>query len=517
MVRLMASKIKLLRFYLVLWAVATAQAGMLTPLEASGYRSLPNSAQVAQFLEQFAARSPFAKVISYGRSAGGRPLVALLLSSDAEFLRTGQTAPGKLKVMLVGGQHGTEPSGAEALQVLAREVAVGSLQGMLIHLDLILVPNSNPDGRDLKRRVNSNGINLSTDYVLLSQPESLGLVQLLNRFQPHALLDVHESAVLKPKSLGAQGYLTDFEAQFEYANYVNIAPELKFFAEYVFLPELLAAVNAKGLAARRYIGEIVSIDQPITHGGISLRNLRNYAGMRGTLAYLVENRLDPPGDWPTPRNIQARVAKQRLCLLAFLEALTRFRQAVLDRVEQARQFRPDRRIVALRAEYAPLPSQPKIAIGLRRLDTREQVVREFEYRGRIAAQDWVVLPKAYAIVAQRAVIARLLDRHGIGYQQVTQAQAVVGYRLRVAEVKVRRWLHSVVARRKVSARLEEAIEKVTLTPGDLVLDLRQPGGALAFLLLDPRSSTSIFQEAMFSPLLVKGKRFFGIPLIVTSG
>lgn len=500
-------------FLIVIGLPTAAFPIKLTPLEAASYQNLPDSAQVTVFLDELAQASLHARAVTIGYSAGGRPLTALLLSNDAGFLWEDRSAPGKLVAMLVGGQHGTEPSGTEALQALARDVVLGPRQALLEHLDLILVPNSNPDGRDLKRRVNGNGVNLSTDYVVLSQPESLGLVRLLNRFQPHVLLDVHESAILKKKSLGAQGYLTDFEAQFELANHANVDPRLRYFAEYVFLPELLEAVNSQGLPARRYIGEITSLSQPIAHGGISLRNLRNYAGMRGTFAFLLENRLDPPGDWPTPRNIQARVAKQQLCILAFLEQIIRFRQAVLKRVEQVRQSQQGRRTVALRADYEPLPSRPKITIGLRSLDTGKLVAREFDYHGRIVAKNRVLLPRIYAITARRTAVARLLDRHGIGYRKVADARVFAGICQQITKVEVRRWFYGIIPRREVKVSLQEEVKKVKLVPGDLLIDLRQPTGALAFLLLDPRSSTSVFHDPAYTPLLVEGRRFFGIPLV----
>lgn len=502
----------LVLIFIVSGLPAQAFSTQLTPLEAVSYQSLPDSAQISAFLDQLAQASPYARALTIGHSAGGRPLSALLLSDDPRFLWEGRSAPGKLVVMLVGGQHGTEPSGTEALQALARDVVFGPLKALLAQLDLILVPNANPDGRDLRRRVNSHGKNLSTDYVVLSQPESLSLVRVLNRFRPHALLDIHESAVLKRKSLGAQGYLTDFEAQFEFANHVNVDPKLRRFAEYVFLPELLEAVKSQGLPAQHYIGEITSVNQVITHGGISLRNLRNYAGMRGTFAFLVENRLDPPGNWPTPRNIQARVAKQRLCLLAFLEKITQFRHMLLERVEQVRS-QPGQRMVALGADYQPRSSQPKITIGLRSLESGREVAREFEYHGRIVAKDWVLLPRAYAITAHQTAIACLLDRHAIGYQKITKAQEVTGACQRIAKRKVKQWFEGVIPRRKVQVKLQAQVCRVRLAPGDLLIDLRQPEGALAFLLLDPCSSTSIFHDPAYASLLVQGERFFGIPLL----
>ena len=36
------------------------------------------------------------------------------------------------------------------------------------------------------------------------------------------------------------------------------------------------------IPCRHYLGEITDIHQPVTHGGLSLRNLRNYAAFLGT-------------------------------------------------------------------------------------------------------------------------------------------------------------------------------------------------------------------------------------------
>ena len=48
-------------------------------------------------------------------------------------------------------------------------------------------------------------------------------------FKPHVVLDIHESAILKKKSLGAEGWLTDFEAQFQCANHPNVNNALQTF------------------------------------------------------------------------------------------------------------------------------------------------------------------------------------------------------------------------------------------------------------------------------------------------
>jgi hypothetical protein len=375
-------------------------------------------------------------------------------------------------------------------------------------MDFVLIVNGNPDGRDLHRRVNANGVNLSTDYALLSQPESRAVAAILQRFKPHVVLDVHESALLKKSTLGAQGFLTDFEAQFEITNNPNVEPALQAFSREHFLPALLEAVNARDLPARHYIGEITDVNQPITHGGLSLRNLRNYAGMQTALSVLVENRLDPPGEYPTPRNIAVRVAKQFLCIATFLAQCQRNQAAILERVTAARhgQHRQDADpVLHLAVAYARDPRQSQITLPLHRRDTGELVRWTFDYHLRIVANEPLSEPLAYLVTDHQIHIAELLDRHGIPYTWIKQPSQRYGTRQLIESVHLVPQLNRTP---RVKVRVSERTQAIQLAPGDLQVDLDSSAARLVPLLLDPRSSSSVFQTPAFSELLVEGADFF---------
>ncbi len=273
------------------------------PLETAHYRRLSSSAEISAYLHKLADAYPPARVETIGTSVLGRPLEAIVLSRDRG---ADVSNPDRVTVEIIGSQHGMEGAGAESLQFIARELLAGTLQYILDDVDVVLVPNSNPDGLEVGKRVNANGVNLNTDFVALTQPESRALVASLRRYRPEVVLDVHESAVLKKQSLAREGYMTDFTAQFEFANNPNVVPSLRTFAQDEMLTPWIAGVDAAGLNAHRYFGEIRSISQPVTNGGLSLQNLRNRVGIEGTLSFLMETRLDPKvGIYPTYRNIRA--------------------------------------------------------------------------------------------------------------------------------------------------------------------------------------------------------------------
>lgn len=477
-----------------------------TPFEASGARVLPSSAEISSWLARLAEVSPAAALVRFGSSVGGRPLEALRLSERAAFLAEGRPDPARLRVLLVGSQHGTEPSGAEALQQLARELALGSLRPLLGELDVVVVASANPDGRDLRRRTNAAGVNLSTDFVGMTQPETRALAGLLRSFAPHAVLDLHESALWKKRTLGAQGWLTDFEAQVEYANHPNVEPALAALARDRFVPALLGRIERAGLRAQPYVGEILDAGQTLTGGGLTLRNLRNYAGFGGALSVLVENRLDPPGQsYPTPRNLAERVRKQALCARAFLELAVRERGEIRARVEAARGSWRRPAPVALAASWVLDPVRPALEIPLRRAESGALVLHRFAYRGRIERADELALPDAYVVPGASGALRTLLAAHGIALEAVASAfsaQAVVQHVSAVQRIP--RFLGGVEVAAEIALATRESIEARSIEAGALHISLAQPAARLVALLLEPRSTTGVFRSRAFAGELELG-------------
>ncbi len=452
--------------------------GLMTPLERHQFRHISKSREISDYLAALAVRSGEAHVETLGRSAGGRPIEALYLSRYLS--RYARSPTERLTILFVGTQHGTEPSGGEALLIAARDLLSGRLRAVLDWTDIILVPNANPDGRDRRRRVNGNGVNLSTDFVTLSQPESRALNDLLMRERPEVVLDVHESAILKKRSLGSQGYLTDFEAQFEIANNPNVAPAIRDLSLTVLLPEIIQRVEARGLRAQRYIGEITSIHQPLTNGGLSFRNLRNKAGLSGAFSFLVENRLDPAGvSYPTHRNIRLRTAKQLMSIEAFLETIRANRPSILAAVRR----KDPRPCVILDVGYRLDTAHPTLILPLRRRADGVLEPRRFADHRAIESRDPVPLPRAYAVSGHADRMRVLLDRHRIRYRTATHA-------------------HSINARALLPPSATQG--KPSETRPDLWIEPDSRSGKLLALLLEPRSTSSVFRHPELGALMRRG-------------
>jgi len=483
--------------------------GPRPPLEASGYARVTSAAEIGTYLEALSHRYEQAEHVVLGHSAGGRTLDALLVSRDVAALRRAEAPAGRATVLLVGSQHGTESSGAEAILLVARDLLSGPLAPLLQDMDFLLLPDANPDGRETHRRTNADGINLSTNFVAVTEPETRAIVDLLAKWKPAIVLDAHESAILKKHSLALQGYVTDFQAQFEIANNPNVDAGIRALSRDRLLPEVVERVRAGGLAAQPYIGEITDIHQPIAHGGLSLGNLRNRAGMTGAVSFLVENRLDrADGVYATPRNIRERVRKQYLSIASFLATCHGHEREILAVTAAARRRWQDagpEPPVDLVSEYAADPQRPYIPITLRRLDDDRPETLRFAYRGRVQNRYVLPVPAGYVVGAHRDAMRSFLNLQHVRYQVVTSASRREAVAQRIVSRQHVPGKHGWGSYRTV---LEERRTRIAIEPGDLWIDLRQPARRMIPLLLDPRSNSSIFETPDFAPFAVPGQDFF---------
>jgi hypothetical protein len=470
---------------------------LLTPLESNAGSRYSDGGQIDVYLRALSdAAGGRAALASIGRSAGGRDIPALLCGLEPH----GRIDTGKLRVMLVGSIHGaSEAAGCEALLGLARDVLLGARRDLLGHLELIVIPSANPDGRAADSFRNGNAVNINRDFVLLEQPESQALDAAVRRYAPAVVLDAHEQAVLKRKTLGAAGYFTAFEAQFDVASTPAIPQALRQFATATLLPQLIARTQSRGLPAQRYIAEIKSLAQPVTHGDLTLRTFRNKSGLRGPLSVLLETPMEPKaGQYATFRDIGVRVQKQRLCQEVFLDCVRDNARAIAAARAQAVPEIDDRPF-PVNARYRRDPADATLRVPLRERANGGRIEASFADHRAVEAHDLLIPPAAWYITAHTDLFAALLARHGIAFEV----------------------LHRAVDRPVVSGvhaggddpdaagvLLAERHHTRTLPAGALCVAPSGWDRRLLALLLDPRSASSVFRYTAYARLLAPGEPGF---------
>ena len=486
-----------------------------TPFEKSHYISFPSSEEIKVYVDMIAAAYSDAKVLPLGYSSGQRPLYALLISEDIDALQQADPKRDKLRVLLIGSQHGNEPSGTEALQILVHELLFEHQYPYLDNMDLIMIMNANPDGRDLNfSRYNATAVDINRDFELLEQGESRAIVDMLNQFEPDVVIDIHEAASNKTILTYRQGYLTDFGPQFETSNNPNVDSQLQKFTNHVFLPDLIQSMKARGLRPSIYRGAISRLDQPIFGASTSIDILRNYAGIRGAVSILIENDTDPHDiDFKGKGNKKSRVDKQKRNIVDVLDKVEKYRDQIKKISQHARQqwkngFEDTDKIWLVNG-FKHNEATPTIEIPLIRTKNSEQVKIPFPNYGIVDKNNPVQLPNAYAITAEQAAFKQLLQRHHIDFEEVSEQIELPGKSQQIEAVKV---LAPGKGRQLLEVSVTENDTEISLQPGDLLVKTQQRQGLLLPLMFDPRASDSLFQKDIYSCLLLKYQQFFIVPV-----
>ena len=185
-----------------------SQESMLTPLEQKAFRDLTRYSEIIEFLNKMDNHSEVLSQKIIGKSVEGREIPALYFSLDTEF---GSRRNLKPVVLIFCQQHGDEPSGKEAALLLARDLA-GPQKALLENLDLILVPQVNPDGGEKNQRRNANEMDLNRNHMILSEPETRALHQLFIEWMPEVTLDVHEYGAISETWM-SHGFIKNADVQ----------------------------------------------------------------------------------------------------------------------------------------------------------------------------------------------------------------------------------------------------------------------------------------------------------------
>ena len=146
------------------------------------------------------------KMVSIGRSAQGRDINMIILSSDNAFNAEGIRSSSKPTVLIQGGIHAGEIDGKDAGLMLLRDILHGNKRTLIEGVNILFIPILNVDGHERSgpyNRVNQRGpenqgwrsnarnLNLNRDYAKIDTEEIRAVVKVMNEYDPDLYLDLH--------------------------------------------------------------------------------------------------------------------------------------------------------------------------------------------------------------------------------------------------------------------------------------------------------------------------------------
>ncbi len=467
-----------------------------TPLAEAQFDSLTSHEALLAFLDRLDGTSPRITLRELGTSPGGRTIPYLEVSLGT----FGGDRDNRTLVLVYAQQHGNEPSGKEGVLELALELARGDHDDILEGVDLLLVPQVNPDGAEVHRRTNDLGTDLNRSHLVLDGPEVEALRTLFHRWEPEVAVDVHEYDPWSDAWL-EEGWLRLWDLQVGLPTNLNTDPGILRLAEEAVLPRILRALEAEGFTAHNYV---VGTPERLRWSTTNPNDGRQGFALLHTLSLIYEGKRSEP----LAAEMERRAQAQRLGLVALLgfahEEGAGIRRVVRAARERAIAGETRRLVLAMDRTRASSPLRIPVeavhrgddgawVVG----DTVEAVIDGW-YPG-VREVSAAELPWGYLVPASEEGLIDLLRRHGVAVGTLELDEAFAVERLRIEGF------------RTVLLDSEQTLPVVsgtrgrhTASRGDVLVLTAQLRGVLAAVLLEPGSMHGALTYEAFRHLAREG-------------
>jgi hypothetical protein len=398
--------------------------------------------------------------------------------------------------------------------MLLRDLTVrGNLRDLLDKVNLLFIPILNVDGHErftaygrinqrgpeqMGWRTNANNLNLNRDYAKLDTPEVRAVVQVLNDYAVDLYLDLHVT----------DGVDYQYDITWGGNGLAAYSPAIEGWYRQVLNPRLGKDLQKLGHIPGPLIFavEAQDLDRGLVHWTSGPRFSSGYGDARHLPTILVENHSLKPYD--------QRVLGTRVLLESCLRTLGTTANSLREAVDKDRARRADPVVLDVAVDTGSQPSIEFLGVEAtaQRSDISGEVYLQFNgtpetrplpYLSKTTVQQAVARPRAYWVPAAWREVIQRLQLHGI-QMEVTANE--VERRVEMVHL-LQPQLETTTFEGHVRVTSGAALETRTqrFAPGSVRIDLDQPLGTLAALLLEPLSPDSFLQWGFFHAILQRSE------------
>jgi hypothetical protein len=229
-----------------------APRDLLTTGEKSGWNETAPYAEAVALARRLERASRFVKVLEFGTTPEGRPMIAIVVSRDRAFTPAAAARTNKAIVMVQSSIHAGEIEGKDTALMLVRDMVVTKRRAAWLDSAIfVFIPVFNVDGHESLspwHRPSQNGpkstglrdtaqrLNLNRDYVKADTPEMRAWLRLFNAWLPDFLIDNHVT----------DGADFQYDVTWDMARNQDIAAPAAAWVRERFVPELGRRMEADG-------------------------------------------------------------------------------------------------------------------------------------------------------------------------------------------------------------------------------------------------------------------------------
>jgi hypothetical protein len=486
-----------------------------TYFEKSNYLETPRYDETINYFKKFERHSPYAKMISIGKSAEGRDIYVLIVSKDRVFTPELARKTNKPIVFIQNGIHAGEIDGKDASMILLREILITKEKANYIDNAVLLVmPIFNVDGHERfspYNRINQNGpkemgwrtnaqnLNLNRDYMKADSPEMKAWLKFFNKWLPHIFVDCHVT----------DGADYQYEITYSCERYGNVHPELGEWIKNDFVPFIKKEVQKNGYLIAPYAwfkGD--EIKNGIVDGVTSPRLSTGYAAIQNRVALLIETHMLKDYKtrvFATLTMLDAVIRKANQSGKNLVDLINRAEQKTIDEIANRKKYLPVK--FQMSNEFVPftfkgikyekLPS--KISGKEKIVYTGEKFEMEIPLYNKPVAVDSINAPEFYLIPRAYSNIVEILNLHGVKYEVLKSAQKYLVEKYRFDENTV--WQkRPYEGRIMLTTKYETFVDTLIAEKDDYLIPVSQRAVKVIIHLLEPKSGDSFVSWGFFNSI-----------------
>lgn len=377
-----------------------------TPLERSNYSKITSHDELLKFVKEIDNNSDLITSEVIAESVEGRELYAVKFSKD----KFGQDE-SKIKVLIFAQQHGNEQSGKEGSLLLINELLKPENQYLFDKIDFALIPQMNPDGSEKNQRRNGNDMDLNRNHLILTEPETVGLHRLFNKYLFEVTMDVHEYYSYG-ETWKDYGYRANNDEEIGTITNINVSQEIRDLSmEYLdFIKKYL---NQKSFTFFEYLPGGPPEVNYIRRSTFDINDGRQSLGIQNSFSFIQEglngkDSLD---------NIKRRAEGQMIGMMGLLVYSYNHKDEITKLVDSEREKLVKNEVgtkVAIQLDH--FPGESKLELPLfSYYSSEDTIITINDYRPVVKSLYDVDRPRGYLVPKTLKEIADWADRHFLTY------------------------------------------------------------------------------------------------------
>ncbi len=468
-----------------------------TPLEKFNFTTLTSHAELTQFINEADAKSDLIKSEVLTKSVEGRELFAVYFSKDG--FGKDET---KIKVLIFVQQHGNEQSGKEGALLLISELLKPENQYLFDKIDFALVPQMNPDGSEKNQRRNGNGMDLNRNHLILTEPETIGLHNLFNKYLFEVSMDVHEYAPYG-ETWKKYGYRNNADEEVGVTTNINISEGIRTLSKKEYLPFIKKYFNDRNFSYFEYSsGGPPEIDY-IRHSTFDINDGRQSLGIQNTFSFIQEG-LNGKDNFVD--NIKHRAEGQMTGMRGLLEFAYNHKDEIKKLVADGREKLINNKVdskVAIQLDHFADGTKLELPL-LSYYSNIDTLITVNDYRPIVKSILDVERPKGYLVPKSLGEIIDWADRHELIYSDYKKS----------GEDKIEQYFISGIDSMDferdtiINPIVEVKKLKIDLSESDYIfIPVNQLRNNMIVIALEPKSELGLVTYKQFKHLLKKGENF----------